>query len=136
MRLADAPSEVAATTFIVHYVSQIAIGSQNNGNIWLPVAYLVAKLVKLNVKGLTTLRSKKTSTWNTIAFASWRVAWFKFMSPTSIKPIKSSVCLDHTKFSWIFVYNITIKRSMLLKSLILFSSSFIISWLKPWFGWV
>ena len=56
LRFADAPSQVAATTLMTHCVSQIATAFQpSDGNIWLAVAFLVAKLAKLNLKGLTTL---------------------------------------------------------------------------------
>ena len=65
--LADAALHVAAT---VHFVSQIATAIQNSGNICLVVVLLVAKLAKLNLKELTTLRRKKTGTWDVIAFIS------------------------------------------------------------------
>ena len=68
--LADAPLHVAATTLMAHFVSQIATAFQNSGNICLVVVLLVAKLAKLNLKGLTTLRRKKTGTWDVIAFIS------------------------------------------------------------------
>ena len=52
-------SHVAATTLMAHCVWQIATASQSNGNISLVVAFLFAKQAKLNLKELSTLRSKK-----------------------------------------------------------------------------
>ena len=68
-RFANATSQVAATTLMTHCVSQISTAFQDNGNISLAVAFLFAKLLaKLNLKGLTTLRSKNTSTWDAVTF--------------------------------------------------------------------
>ena len=44
---------------MAHCVSQIATAFQNNGSIWLAVTFLVSKLAKLSLKGLTTLGGKK-----------------------------------------------------------------------------
>ena len=56
LRLADAPSQVAAKTFMSRK--------------WQQPSLLVAKLVKLNLKELTTLRNKKNCQWDVNAFAS------------------------------------------------------------------
>lgn len=60
LRFVDAPSHVTAITFKPHFSSQILTSFQNKGKSWIDVAPVVAKLAKLNLRGLTMLRNIKT----------------------------------------------------------------------------
>ena len=66
--LADAPSQVAATTCTLCFKN-----CNNLPKKWeylTGCASLVEILAKINLTGLTSLRSKKNSTWHAIAYVS------------------------------------------------------------------
>ena len=63
LRLGDAQSQVIAITFNELF-SHIEMAFYKSGNIWEAEMPSVAKFARLNLKGLTILRIKKTRIWD------------------------------------------------------------------------